>query len=617
MCGICGIYGGDDKNLILKMMAVLKHRGPDDSGYYADTDIAMGHTRLSINDLTKHGAQPMCNEDGNLWLSINGEIYNFKELRNSLEGRGHQFKSRSDSEVVLHSYEEYGLSFLQSLRGMYALALYDQSNKRLILARDPIGKKPLYYATTNNGELIFASEIKAILQYPLKKEINWLGICSYLAYQYSIGEYTLFKGIKKVKAGNALIIENGKLDTKKYWDLRENIVYNPEDEIAKGLRSILETATGLRMRADVGIGVFVSGGIDSTAVASLANQCTDDVLHTFSIGFEHSSELEHASVVADHLNTAHHELLLTDRDVGKELRHIAWHFDEPMGDAAVIPTYFLSEMARKYVKVVLAGDGGDELFAGYPQYKLGLESSLLFRLPSPIRALAKALLDATPGAGNVYSRSNALCRRASYLCQPTFENAYLYTRKQMNDAEFKYYTNLNCYTVDVLAINPPKMKETLNKMLALDCKNLLPEKYLMKADKGTMACSIEQRLPLLDKELINYAFSVPSNLKMHKNREKYIFKKAVADIVPKEIAARKKAGFGAPADFWVFESLKDEVNQTVEDGEFINKIFDRRKLLELLQNFNSEGYHPYHSRYFMWMLFVLELWHNVYFKETN
>jgi asparagine synthase (glutamine-hydrolysing) len=248
MCGICGIYGiygGDAKNLILNMMAVLKHRGPDDRGYYADTAVTLGHTRLSINDLSKNGSQPICNEDEDLWLSINGEIYNFKELRTSLEKNGHQFKSNSDSEVVLHSYEEYGLSFLHSLRGMYALALYDQSNKRLILARDPIGKKPLYYAITSNGELVFASEIKAILGYPFNKEINWQGVCSYLAYGYSIGECTLFRGIKKVKAGNVLVLENGKLDTRTYWDLRENIVHKPEDAIAEGLKSVLKSATCL------------------------------------------------------------------------------------------------------------------------------------------------------------------------------------------------------------------------------------------------------------------------------------------------------------------------------------------------------------------------------------
>jgi asparagine synthase (glutamine-hydrolysing) len=614
MCGICGIYGADDTNLILNMMAVLKHRGPDGCAYYADAAVTLGHTRLSINDLSKNGSQPICNEEEDLWLSINGEIYNFKELRSSLEKNGHHFKSNSDSEVVLHCYEEHGLSFLHCLRGMYALALYDQSHKRLILARDPIGKKPLYYTTTKNGEVIFASEIKAILKYPFKKEINWAGVCSYLAFGYSIGENTLFKGIKKVKAGNMLILENGKLETKTYWDLREDIVHKSENEIAEGLKSVLKTATCLRMRADVGIGVFLSGGVDSTAVASFASQFAEDVLHTFSAGFEHYSELNYANTVAEHLDTAHHELMITGRDVEKELLNIAWYFDEPMGDAAVIPTYLLSKLASKYVKVVIAGDGGDELFAGYPYYKMGLKVSPLFRIPSPVRALGKVLLDAIPNAGDVYSSSNELYRYASYLLRPTFETAHLYTFRQMADAEFDYYTNLNCHKVDSYAITPPKMKETLNKMLAIDCKNLLPEKWLMKADGGTMACSIEERLPLLDKEVINYAFSIPSNLKIHKNKEKYILKKAVADMVPKEILTRKKMGFGPPAELWVFESLRDEVNQKIIEGQIVNKIFDKQKLHKLLQNFNSKGHRSYHSGYFMWMLFALELWHNAHFN---
>jgi asparagine synthase (glutamine-hydrolysing) len=371
------------------------------------------------------------------------------------------------------------------------------------------------------------------------------------------------------------------------------------------------------MRADVDVGVFVSGGVDSAAVAALARQYSGDDLHTFSIGFEHFSELGYARAVAEHLDTAHHELVITDHDVHKELHKIAWYFDEPMGDAAVIPIYFLSDMARKYVKVVLAGDGGDELFAGYRYYKLGLKAAPLFQLPSPFRALGRALLDAVPGAGDVYSSSNELCRLAGYLCQPTFENAHLYAFKQVTDPEFKYYTNLSCRDVDNAVVHPPRMNDTLNKMLAIDCKNLLPEKYLMKADGGTMACSIEQRLPLLDKELIDYAFSIPSGLKIYKNREKYIFRRAVDDIVPKEITARKKTPFGVPADFWVFESLKDEVNQTVADGELSNTIFDKPKLRKLLENFNDKGRRSLHGGYFMWVLFALELWYNIHFRGMS
>lgn len=610
MCGICGIYGAQDRALINRMLSLLKHRGPDDEGIYTDINISLGHARLSIIDLTERARQPMSNEDGNVWLSVNGEIYNFMELRAELEKKGHSFYSSSDSEAIIHTYEECGLNFLDKLRGMFALALYDKKRERLILARDPIGKKPLYYHF-GDGVLIFASEIKAILAAGVKKEIDEDGLYSYLAYQHSLGEKTLFKGIKKVPAGNMLILEGGKLTIQKYWDITENITQASDDYFIRKLRALLEESTRLRMIADVPIGAFLSGGIDSAAVVALARQHAEGEFHTFSVGFETFSELEYAKIVSQHLGTVHHELIITPEMVMQDLPEIAWYYDEPLGDAAIINIYYLSREARKYVKVVLAGEGGDELFGGYPEYKRGLKCSSLFDLPQFTRTMAKNLIALFPGKGNIYSSGNRAHHLASFLCQPTFERAHLYTRREMSDTEINYLSNLNAVDAESLAIPTNDMGNPLNKMLALDCKNLLPEKFLMKADKATMANSVEERLPLLDKEMIEFAFSVPPRLKIKNGHEKYILRKAVEDLLPPEIVNRRKQGFGTPVDTWISGSMKERVHQTIGEGELIREHFKQDRIQTLLENFDRR---PKHRSGTIWTLFVLELWYETHFK---
>lgn len=508
MCGICGIYGVEDRALIQSMLSVMKHRGPDGEGIFIDSHMSLGHTRLSIIDLSEKGQQPMSNEEGDVWLSVNGEIYNFKELRRLLDEKGHEFYSQSDSEVILHAYEEYGLDFIHHLRGMFAFALYDTKERRLILARDPIGKKPLYYCL-NEGALIFASEIKAILESGIKKEIELDALCAYLAYQYSLGKKTLFKGIKKILAGTMLILEPGNLRIQKYWDLREGIVRASESDITSILRALLEESTKLRMVADVPIGAFLSGGIDSSAVVALARPYVEDEFHTFSVGFESFSELEYAKIVSEHLDTVHHELVITSKMVERDLPRIAWYYDEPLGDAAIINTYYMSMIAQKYVKVVLAGEGGDELFAGYPRYAMARKLFTYYKLSSQLRRAAEPLVESIPAKGDIYAKSNRIHELVSKLIKKDFETVCFDLTKEMTDAEVEYLVKVKCADPNRFSIDSPKMIDPLNKMLALDSKNLLPERYLMKADKGTMANSIEERLPLLDKELIRYAFSIP------------------------------------------------------------------------------------------------------------
>jgi len=610
MCGICGIYGIEDNAPIQQMLSVLRHRGPDDKSIYRDGVFSLGHARLSIIDLSEKGRQPMSNEDGTIWLAVNGEIYNFMELRAELEKKGHRFYSHSDSETIIHAYEEYGMDFLDKLRGMFAFALYDKKKKRLILARDPIGKKPLYYYF-DGRVFFFASEIKAILEAGVKKQIDEVSLQAYLAYQHSLGERTLFRGIKKVLAGNVLILEQNKLSIRKYWDIVENITKADDDYFINKLRALLEESTRLRMIADVPVGAFLSGGIDSACIVALARPYAKDEFHTFSVGFETFSELAYAKIVSQYLHTTHHEIVITPEMVKRDLPRIAWYYDEPLGDAAIINNYYLSKESRKYVTVVLAGEGGDELFGGYPEYRRGLKYSNYFKMPGLFRAAVKHIVDLIPGKGNIYMAGNRIHRFADILCQPTFEKAHLFTRRQMSDAEIRYLTRLDSPDIDSLLIPSSQMSDPLNQMLALDCKNLLPEKFLMKADKGTMANSIEERLPLLDKEIIEFAFSVPSNLKIRGGQEKYILRKAVEDLLPPEIVNRKKQGFSTPVDAWI-NNMKDWVYQTIDGGELVKDYFKKDKIRLLLDDFNIR---PNYRARTIWTIFALELWYDTYFKR--
>jgi asparagine synthase (glutamine-hydrolysing) len=610
MCGICGIYGIEDKALVEQMLSVLKHRGPDDSGIYTDNNISIGHARLSIIDLSEKGRQPMPNEDGDIWLSVNGEIYNFMELRAELEKKGHRFYSNSDSEAIVHTYEECGLDFINKLRGMFALALYDKNKGRLILARDPIGKKPLYYYF--DGELlIFASEIKAILEARVKKEIDKDALCAYLAYQYTLGERTLFKGIKKVLPGNMLILEHGELKIQKYWDINENLIHASEDYFVKKLRTLLEESTRLRMVADVPVGAFLSGGIDSSAIVALARPHVENEFHTFSVGFETFSELEYAKIVSQHLDTVHHELIITAGMVVKDLPKIAWHYDEPLGDAAILNNYYLSREARKYVRVVLAGEGGDELFAGYPNYLKNLKILYMLKIPL-LKMMAKNILKFLPDRDtmNCFNKQNKIKRYANRFMDSSLESVHLNTTRTMSDYEIREISNLTHFNINSLAVYPQNMQSALGRMQAMDCKNLLPEKFLMKADKGTMANSIEERLPILDKEIIEFAFSIPQRLKIKNRQEKYILRKAVEDLLPKEIINRPKMGFGTTVGHWMEHELGELVSQKLDQGELLKEILKPEQRQALLKGLDK-GIEQYPFK--IWTLFALQLWYETYF----
>ena len=614
MCGICGFYGFEDINVLKRMIKVLAHRGPDDNGFYTDENVSLGHTRLSIIDLSEKGRQPMSNEDGTIWITYNGETYNFKDLRKNLEGK-HDFYSNTDTEVLIHAYEEYGLDFIKKLRGMFAFALYDSEKKKLILVRDPIGKKPLYYYW-DGSVFTFASEIKAILEAGIKREIDMDGLCAYLTHQYTIGRNTMFKGIKKLLGGELLIfdIKKKEIGIKRYWDIKEDIINASEGYFIEKLRNLLEESAKLRTIADVPVGAFLSGGIDSSSVVALTKPNIDYDFHTFSMGFgELFSELYYAKLAAEHLDTEHHEIVLEPNEVIKEIEKIAWHYDEPLGDAAIIANYFLAKEARKYVKVVVAGESGDELFGGYGHYKIGLKTYPYFMLPGIIRNVIRYVISLPLLKEGLFERRWQYY--LNYFVQKNFEIASLYLQKgAMTNEELKGFTSDNLiFNEGSIIYQTDGFKYPLNRMLALDCKNLLPEKFLMKADKAIMANSVEERLPIMDKNIVEFAFRIPPKFKIKRGNEKYILKMAVKDLVPEEIIKRKKGAFGVPYRHWIKNEMGELVEQKLREGELIKKIFEKERIEKLIYNYKNSKWG--HFATLVWNLFVLELWYEQFFEK--
>lgn len=615
MCGIAG-FNFEDSELIKKMVEILRHRGPDDCGIYTDTTTSLGQARLSIIDLSERGHQPMSNEDSSIWITFNGEIYNYIELKKEL--KHHQFQSNTDTEVIIHLYEEYGLEFLKKLRGMFAFAIYDTTKKMLLLARDHIGKKPLYYFYDGNI-FIFSSEIKAILQHNIKREINPQSLFSFLAFQYVPGTETMFKNINKLLGGHYLIfdLKTKKIKTRNYWDFKEDIISNKTEQyFIKKLENLIEESAYLRLRSDVPVGAFLSGGIDSSIVVAFTRDKISYDFHTFSMGFEYFSELEYAQEVSQHLDTIHHELIITEKDVIKHFSNIAWHYDEPVGDAAVIANYFLSKEARKYVKVVLAGEAGDELFAGYSTYNLCLRLIETPLIPKPARKLLRNILNNLPLSirGNPWINRNL--RRAYFITHVDTGNAHLYTTQGMTLDEVMWLTGqkkpINIYKGIII---PKNINTSLNRMLAIDMKNILPEKYLMKADKATMANSIEERLVLLDKNIIEFSYTVPPELKIKNGVSKWILRKAAEPRLPKKIIWRKKQGFGVPIDAWLKGELRDILLQHLE-SDFLKNLFGKN-LEYIISKVKQRKIHIYHHALVAWTLFTLDKWHSIYFSQGD
>jgi asparagine synthase (glutamine-hydrolysing) len=613
MCGICGFFGFRDDRLIRDMMDTVNHRGPDARGTYTDEQLTLGHTRLSIIDLSERGRQPMTNETGDIWITYNGEVYNHLPLRKDLPD--HRFVSDCDTEVLIHAYEEYGMQFLEKIRGMFAFALYDRKKDLLLLARDPIGKKPLYYYWDGRC-FIFASEIKAILKafdgLNIPRTVSRQALCSYVKNQYVAGPQTLISGIKRLPPGSYLLfsLDKKKCEVFSYWKIQESIADNTEDYFALTLRDLLRESVRLRLIADVPVGSFLSGGIDSTGITSIAKQMVSYDFHTFTAGFNDSnSDMNYAREVSRNLDTVHHEIEINPAEVLKDFDQITWHFDEPLGDAAVIANYYLAKKARQYVKVVLAGEGSDELFGGYSSYKAGLRWYPWFGLPKLTRSILDKAISVIPGSGNPAVDQRFVY--AHYLGQESLEMAQQYSWQitGIDDDEQRWLGNPSCKGFRDTVALPVGIKEPLNRLLVFDCRNHLPDLYLMKADKATMAHSVEERIPILDKDLIAFSFTIPPKYKIFNGIEKYIWRKALQGIVPREILNRPKKGFGVPYRQWISGEMQEVAAQTLEEGMFCRQLVHADRMGKILLNLKNGS--SDRSSLIVWNLFALERWAKV------
>jgi len=618
MCGICG-FTGEDKKLISDMINIINHRGPDQQGFYTDSNVSLGHARLSIIDLSEKGKQPMTNEEGDILISFNGEIYNFAELRIDLESKGHKFRSNTDTEVIIHAYEEYGINCLQLFNGMFAFAIWDSKKKQIFLARDRTGIKPLYYSFKNKN-LIFASEIKAILLSPnITKNINPTSLHSYLTFRYFPGEETIFQDVKKLAPGNYLIYNLKKSEIIKgsFWDLKLHPIKKPTAFYARKLNNTLKEAVEKRMISDVPIGAFLSGGLDSSYVVSLMDSLIDQPIKTFSIGFNATGgfdERKYSRIVAEQFNTDHKEIIVEENSFNL-LPKILWHMDEPIADVAAIPTYILSRESKKKVSVVLTGEGADEILGGYRKYKY-LQAFNIYYKTTPLRVrkiFSKGLNSITDDA--YYKRMTEFNSATSIPDYYLKLISYFTNKEKQELCNPKFFKDLT-KRPDLDLVSPYFNKgPIINSLMALDFKTWLPEDILMKVDRMTMSHALEARVPFLDPNMLTLISQIPPNLKLKLNKEKYILRKAMKGQVPDIIYKRKKQGFNMPINQWLENELK-EVSQNLLSKESINQrgLFNHDYVEKLFKNYSNSK--TFYSRQ-LWNLLNFEIWARVYLDEND
>ncbi|MFA5054959.1 MAG: asparagine synthase (glutamine-hydrolyzing) [Dehalococcoidia bacterium] len=635
MCGICGqfIFNGiapSDIAATSNMCSVLKHRGPDDEGFYNDGFISLGHRRLSIIDI-EGGHQPISNEDGTVWVITNGEIYNFKELRNALEKSGHVFSSRSDSEVLVHLYEEQGRALVKELRGMFAFAIWDSRNKTLLLGRDRLGKKPLFYAY-NQERFLFASELKALLQEPsIKHEVNLTSLHHFLTLQWVPGPQTIIQGVNQLQAGHTLVCSNGQVKIERYWEpefLPKNKL--SKDEALEATQSLLEEAVKLRLVSDVPLGAFLSGGLDSSLIVALMARATDKKVKTFSVGFteEAFSELEHARAVAKYFDTEHEEIFVKP-DIIALLPKLIWHLDQPLADPAAIPTYYLSESTRRHVTVALNGDGGDETFAGYQRYFADGIADAYAVVPAAVRnKLILPVLRRFTGVSDkpvdtdVWGAVIRMHQAADIAQEASIIRWGSYFNSDMKDDIYSdelRNTLRNTDSVELLRETFRRAENhadnRLDKTLYVDMMNYLPDDLLVKIDRMCMANSLEGRSPFLDQKFVEFACRMPIEFKDKRTTTKYLLRELAKKIIPQDIAARRKHGFSVPIGSWIRSELRDMTYETLLSPQALSRGYFKQQALENLLDEHCAKKADHGKR--IWALLCLELWHQVVIDYTK
>jgi asparagine synthase (glutamine-hydrolysing) len=622
MCGICGeicLTGAKvDDSTLEAMVASLRHRGPDDEGIFVESHVGLGHTRLSIIDPSPAGRQPMFDAGHEVVIVFNGEIYNYPELRKELLSEGVTLRSRCDTEVILYLYRKYGTNCPKYLRGMFAFAIWDRKAKRLFAARDRIGIKPFYYYL-DERRLAFASEIKAIIQIPnLNLTLSLPAIANYFTYGHSLAPQTIYEKIQKLPPGHWIMVEGRGVTLQRYWDVpvTENTRNGEFGRCTKELLGLLIDSVRRHLIADVPVGVFLSGGIDSSLIAALAARQKSEPVQTFSVGFDvggHYSELGSARLVASAIGSNHHELVVQSFNVPTLLEKLVWHYDEPFADAACMPTYLIAEFARHSVKVILSGEGGDEVFGGYRRYITQLlspyyrrfawffqKSSSLRRMIESRRGLRrlKKVLESFDFADEDERYPHWLT-----IFTPTL-------RKEFFDGALQEFE----HTYDAAEIYRRRFaqadSDSVNRLLYVDIKTWLPDTYLEKVDKATMAVGLEARVPLLDHPVVEYAFSLPGTYKISKFRKKRILRAAAAGLVPDSILSKPKHGFSVPLDEWFRTPLAGYAREVMLDGRLEGRGYFRRGAIERLLKLHWCRQNDYGTQ--IWQLLNFELWHRCY-----
>jgi asparagine synthase (glutamine-hydrolysing) len=627
MCGICGFvstknYSISKQDITLNMLNLIRHRGPDDEGIFVDSDTALGIRRLSIIDLAG-GHQPIHNEDNSLWIVFNGEIYNFPELRESLIKKGHIFYTKTDTEVIIHSYEEYGQGCVKKLKGMFAFAIWDKKKNELFLARDRFGIKPLYYSEFN-GQFIFASEIKSILQFPdFKKELDPVALDKYLTFEYVPSPRSIFKKILKLPAAHLLIYKNKNISLHKYWDINFSQTHNHfnEAEAQERLLGFLKEVIKRHLLSDVPLGVFLSGGIDSSIITSLASNFSIHRLKTFSIGFKEDSfdESRHIKQIANMYHTEHYHRDFEVKDLLQLLPEALHFMDEPLGDASFFPTYLLSKFTKQKVTVALSGDGGDEIFAGYPTYQAH-KLTRYYRLIPPIlrEHVFKKMIMNLPVSMRNFSLDFKAKKFISSASSPLEARHINWMGSFSEQDKIGLFTpglketfergcqseEIDNYFTDIQTDN------VLDKLQYFDIKTYLQDDLLVKTDRASMAHSLEVRVPYLDHELVEFVFGLPSGLRMKNFKTKYILKKIAKKLLPQNIINRKKKGFGIPVAFWLKGGLKDLIHEVFKKSEIQREgLFNHNYIQNLLQ---SHFENKVDNRKKIWTIFMFLLWQKEY-----
>jgi asparagine synthase (glutamine-hydrolysing) len=624
MCGIAGVVSTTRESniteaLVHHMCQQIVYRGPDDEGLYVADGAGLGMRRLSIIDLSG-GHQPVFNEDRNAWIVFNGEIYNFPELRPQLESRGHRFYTHTDTEVIVHLYEEMGADCVKKLRGMFALAIYDKTKRKLTLARDRLGKKPLHYAL-HNGNLYFASEIKSILAVaPELAEVNSQALLEYLFYGYVPGPITAFTGIHKLPPGHLLEFENGKIAIRQYWDLPPYDTYFPksEEECLEELERRLFEATRIRLISDVPLGAFLSGGIDSSTVVAMMARASSGPVKTFSIGFKHDdfNEAHYARIVAQKFSTDHHEMIL-EPDVVQTVEHLTSSLEEPFGDSSMLPTYYVSQMARQHVTVALSGDGGDEMFAGYTRYGIHAGQRIFEHIPGWVRRVFRnQIFPRMPRTmrGRAFAYNASLPWQERYVDQLSFVPGFERNLPLLSDgfrdvlrrsddpgnALRRYFTHSPAH-------------DPVSQLLYVDAKTYMVGDILTKVDRMSMLNSLEVRVPILDHELVEWAASLSAVWKLRGRQQKYILLKLAERVgVPREALYRKKQGFALPLDHWMHHELKDMLTILLEPRTLDRGYFAAAGVRKLMDD-HLVRHRGNTAR--IWRLLMFELWHRNFLEK--